>query len=467
MKSEPAQQSEIPSLIPRWGWLVIGLALINLMVLHATTVPLSPRELTYWAWGQNFALSYDGHGPLLPWLIGISTFALGDTEFDVRFWGPLFAAIGTGFTLSTASRLFDVSTAQRYAPFVMLMPVISIGSLEASIAPLAFCFAAITAWAITTYLLRPRFRYMIVAGISIGLGMMTHPGLVLLLPGLAISWLMVPALRHLMRLESWAVLTFGALIVASPYLLSGEIAWLAPQPSHSGMLANLTFWVIAPFFGLIWLLLFCRFWAYPGGVSLMVWLMVPVSFLSLLAIEPMAAAIAPTYVALVGLHHFGHSGTRLVHIVAVAGHGAITLIALALLWNPYWDAPLSNRLGMQSNLLAQHYHPRAVARLIEDQWQNGAYGSVATDNQNMVPALRFYGPAAAPLFWIGDGANNSAPMQTESLPFVADKPILILTDNMDSLNHPRLTNITVLSRTIEKTETVWITASAFLKVKAE
>lgn len=84
MANQSQQETESLSLIPIWGWFVIGFALVNLMVLHASPVPLSPRELTYWAWGQDFALNYDGHGPLLAWLIGASTFVLGDTEFADR-----------------------------------------------------------------------------------------------------------------------------------------------------------------------------------------------------------------------------------------------------------------------------------------------------------------------------------------------------------------------------------------------
>src|SRR3989442_1085696 len=54
---------------------------------------LSEDEAYQWVWSKHLALSYYSKPPLIAYIQRAGTWLWGDTEFGVRFFSPVFAAI--------------------------------------------------------------------------------------------------------------------------------------------------------------------------------------------------------------------------------------------------------------------------------------------------------------------------------------------------------------------------------------
>lgn len=70
---------------------IIILAILRFVYVHITFVDLAPDEAQYWLWSQYLDWSYYSKGPLVAWLIGLSSAIFGDTVLGVKF----FAIVGT------------------------------------------------------------------------------------------------------------------------------------------------------------------------------------------------------------------------------------------------------------------------------------------------------------------------------------------------------------------------------------
>ena len=68
-------------LIGRWIYLASGI------------IELSEDEAYQWLWSKHLALSYYSKPPGIAFIQFAGTSLFGDTEFGVRFFSPLFAAI--------------------------------------------------------------------------------------------------------------------------------------------------------------------------------------------------------------------------------------------------------------------------------------------------------------------------------------------------------------------------------------
>ena len=83
------------------------LAGVRFVFIAYGTLDLAPDEAQYWDWSRHMDWSYYSKGPLVAWLIWLSTHLLGQTEIAVRF----FAVLGQG-VLS----LLGYKTAEKLAP---------------------------------------------------------------------------------------------------------------------------------------------------------------------------------------------------------------------------------------------------------------------------------------------------------------------------------------------------------------
>jgi 4-amino-4-deoxy-L-arabinose transferase-like glycosyltransferase len=79
-------------LIGRWIYLASG------------TIELSQDEAYQWLWSKHLALSYYSKPPGIALIQLSGTSLFGDTEFGVRFFSPLFAAITSVLVLRFFAR---------------------------------------------------------------------------------------------------------------------------------------------------------------------------------------------------------------------------------------------------------------------------------------------------------------------------------------------------------------------------
>ncbi|MEM1364099.1 MAG: glycosyltransferase family 39 protein, partial [Pseudomonadota bacterium] len=73
--------------------IVALLPFIAMKLAYVFAMPVLPDEGYYWMWGQNLALSYYDHPPLLAWLQGLSHAVFGSTIFSLRLV-PMLAFSG-------------------------------------------------------------------------------------------------------------------------------------------------------------------------------------------------------------------------------------------------------------------------------------------------------------------------------------------------------------------------------------
>lgn len=89
-----------------WGFVAIFvITALRLIALANTQLQLYPDESQYWVWSWTFDWGYFSKPPLIAWMIGLSTFVFGDTDFAIRLPSLIFHAGGAVFLLLSANHL--------------------------------------------------------------------------------------------------------------------------------------------------------------------------------------------------------------------------------------------------------------------------------------------------------------------------------------------------------------------------
>src|SRR5205814_4837931 len=112
-------------------------------------IQLSEDEAYQWTWSKHLALSYYSKPPLIAYTQFLGTRLWGDTEFGVRFFSPVIAAVVSLLVL----RFMANQTSGRTAFFLTLAlhaaPLAAAGSILMTIDPLLVLFwtaAMIAGW---------------------------------------------------------------------------------------------------------------------------------------------------------------------------------------------------------------------------------------------------------------------------------------------------------------------------------
>lgn len=146
----------------------------HLWFISSGRLDLAPDEAHYWTWSKRLDWSYYSKGPMVAYLIGLSTRLGGDTEFFVRLPAVLLSA-GTALVIFLlARRLFQSEWAGLEATLLLAaMPLAEAGSILMTIdAPFVFF------WSLTLYLLHRALatdakQWWMLAGIGLGLGLLS------------------------------------------------------------------------------------------------------------------------------------------------------------------------------------------------------------------------------------------------------------------------------------------------------
>ncbi len=120
----------------RLGYLLLaGVLLFRLAYIAAGVIELSEDEAYQWVWSKHLALSYFSKPPLIAWIQFAGTHLWGDTEFGIRFFSPVIAAL-IGWLLL---RFFAREVNARAGFFLLLMmctaPLLAVGSVLMTIDP--------------------------------------------------------------------------------------------------------------------------------------------------------------------------------------------------------------------------------------------------------------------------------------------------------------------------------------------
>ena len=190
------------------------------------TKELAADEAYYWDWSRHLALGYYDQGPLIAYLIRLTTAIAGANEFGVRLgvWG---VSCGTLIGAYVLTHRFSSAQAGFLAVlFLALTPLFTAGSLIATYDPPLVFFWMLSLLALERALFasdgRSRNRAWAAAGLWSGLGLLSKHTMLFIAPCLLLFLLLSRPHRHwLSRPQPYLAFLFMLL------LYSGVLWWNA------------------------------------------------------------------------------------------------------------------------------------------------------------------------------------------------------------------------------------------------
>ncbi len=154
------------------GYILTALLLLfRLGYIASGTIELSNDEAYQWLWSKHLALSYFSKPPGIAFLQFAGTALWGDTQFGVRFFSPVFAAILSIVVLRFMAR--EIGARQGFLLLLIITsaPLLSVGAILMTIdPPLVLCctLAMIAGWSAV----QPggTTKQWLLAGLADGLG---------------------------------------------------------------------------------------------------------------------------------------------------------------------------------------------------------------------------------------------------------------------------------------------------------
>jgi 4-amino-4-deoxy-L-arabinose transferase-like glycosyltransferase len=226
-KLQAQDQSEQP-----WLWagylLTAALLLFRLGYIASGTIELSNDEAYQWLWSKHLALSYFSKPPGIAFIQFAGTALWGDTQFGVRFFSPVFAAI-----LSVVVLRFMAREAGARQGFLLLLiitsaPLMSLGTILMTVdPPLVLCctLAMIAGWRAV----QPDGTTIqwLLAGLAAGLGFLSKYSAAYLLVCWALFFLLWPLARaQLKKSGPYLALLVFALCTLPVIIWNAQNGWI-------------------------------------------------------------------------------------------------------------------------------------------------------------------------------------------------------------------------------------------------
>jgi hypothetical protein len=207
-------------------WLRLGQVLIVVMLIAnwvyvaSGTLQLSPDEACQWVGSKHLALSYYSQPPGSALIQFAGTSLFGDTEFGIRYFAPLFAAILSVMIVRFLAWEIGARPAFWLLLIIMATPLLVPGTILMTMdSPLVLCWtwAFVAGWrAVQT---DGQTRHWLVVGLAMGLGFLCQYTALFQIGCWIIFFALTPKARvHLRRPGPWlAGLIF--LLGAAPVLI--------------------------------------------------------------------------------------------------------------------------------------------------------------------------------------------------------------------------------------------------------
>lgn len=222
----------------RWAvLLILAVTAARVLALALSPLQLYQDEAQYWVWSWEFDWGYFSKPPLIAWLIGVTTFLFGDSEFGVRAAAPVLHGVTATFLAFAARRLFDSRTALWTVALYLTMPAVFASSGVISTDAVLLAPWAAGLWAFSALREKPGWKSAVALGIAAGLGMMAKYAMIYFVLGLGLAALLdAPTRRALV--SPYGVVVGGLFLV----LISPNLLWNAANDfatvSHTAANAN-------------------------------------------------------------------------------------------------------------------------------------------------------------------------------------------------------------------------------------
>src|SRR5216684_2816241 len=219
----------------RWLWLgyffIAGLLLFRLGYIASGIIELSNDEAYQWLWSKHLALSYYSKPPGIALIQFCGTHIWGDTQFGVRFFSPVFAAI-----LSVVLLRFMAREVGARASFLLLLiitsaPLMSVGAILMTVdPPLVLCWtlAMVAGWRAVQR--DGGTKQWLLAGLAAGLGFLCKYSAAYLIVCWAVFFLCwAPARMHLRKPGPYLALLIFALCTLPVILWNMQHGWVTAR----------------------------------------------------------------------------------------------------------------------------------------------------------------------------------------------------------------------------------------------
>ncbi len=212
----------------RFGYLLIFVMLIGRWIYIASgTIDLEKDEAYQWLWSKHLAWSYYSKplGIAVIQFVGTSLFR--DTQFGVRFFAPLFAAILSVMMLRFIAREAGARPAFWLLLIVTASPLLGIGTILMTIDPplvLCWMWALIAGWRAAQA--DGRTRDWLVVGLAMGLGFLCKYTAACQIVCWAVFFALWPPVRkHLRRPGPWLALLVFLICTLPVVIWNAQHGW--------------------------------------------------------------------------------------------------------------------------------------------------------------------------------------------------------------------------------------------------
>jgi len=201
-------------------WIAIAvITAARLASLVLTPLNLGPDEAQYWSWSLDLSAGYFSKPPMIAWLIAGSTAMCGTEEYCIRLFSPIIHAV-TGFIIFLAARrLYDERVGFWAALTYWLIPGTSFSSLLITTDVPMLLFWSLALWAIAEMQSSRSWRWPILLGIGIGLGLLSKYAMLYFVLGLAVAFLFTREGRNFLIDTRFLVAGAVTALVISPNII--------------------------------------------------------------------------------------------------------------------------------------------------------------------------------------------------------------------------------------------------------
>jgi 4-amino-4-deoxy-L-arabinose transferase-like glycosyltransferase/membrane-associated phospholipid phosphatase len=226
----------------RLGYIVIGALLaFRLGYLASGKIELTEDEAYQWLWSKHLALSYYSKPPMIAYTQFLGTAIWGDTEFGVRFFAPVIAAVLSLLLLRFLAREVNARAGFWLVLIATATPLLAAGSILMTVDPLSVLFwtaAMLSAW---QAIQQNSLKHWLWSGLWLALGAMSKfPAVTQPLCWGLFFWLWEPARRQLRRPGPWLALGVGLLGLLPQIIWNQQNGWptMAHLASRGGLASS-------------------------------------------------------------------------------------------------------------------------------------------------------------------------------------------------------------------------------------
>src|SRR5215831_17187751 len=226
LRSSNAQPSE--PWVRAGYWLIGVLLILRWAYVASGIIELSNDEAYQWLWSKHLALSYYSKPPGIALIQFAGTRVWGDTQFGVRFFSPIFAAILSVVTLRFMAREAGGRAAFFLLLIVTSVPLMSVGTVLMTVdPPLVLCWtlAMIAGWRAA----QPdgTTAQWVLAGLAAGLGFLCKYSAAYLVVCFGVFFYLWPPARvHLRKRGPWLALLGLGLCTLPVVIWNAQNAWI-------------------------------------------------------------------------------------------------------------------------------------------------------------------------------------------------------------------------------------------------